>query len=466
VKEFLNQNQYRILTILLLLGNFFLLPITADEAYYFSWGKQISLGYFDHPPLIGWITSLTNTSTLRLPFLFATILFAMIAKEQVLGKLLLIPGVHLLVGGALPDTLMILSGFLVFHFFKKWVSASTIKNAVILGIMTAILGYSKFHGILLVFALAIGFWSKRGEWTLYLAIAITALALTPYLVWQSENNWVTFTYHFGERFHNTSIQSALAFLGITLLLWWPLFIFFNNLRLWSKSLAMMSLTLFGLGAYHGSVEMHWLLVWMWVIPELSVPNSKRIRQMTYVLVCIHGLFWIPQLRHFLDLELHFRPEIDNLDTQKNTVFLDSYQDAAVFEFRTSKESYSLAHPGIRLSQYNLRSYPFNGQEVVVYNRMGIGEKLGNSPFHFVEDTLYDLSGITYSWNSGGLKFDRDEIPIGYNWILYSYDNGQQISRNFICSGQIEPIFQRNTQAGQFLTLEKNWLPSGLWIPLQ
>ncbi len=189
---------------------------------------------------------------------------------------------------------MVLSGFLVLHSFKKWVSASTIKNAVILGIMTAILAYSKFHGILLVLALAIGFWSKRGEWTLYLAIAITAFALTPYLVWQSENNWVTFAYHFGERFHNTSIQSALAFLGITLLLWWPLFIFFNNLRLWSKSLVIMSLALFGLGAYNGSVEMHWLLVWMWVIPELSVPNSKRIRQMTYVFVCIHSLFWIPQ----------------------------------------------------------------------------------------------------------------------------------------------------------------------------
>ena len=181
---------------MLLLGNFYLLPITADEAYYFSWGKQISLGYFDHPPLIGWIMSLTNTSTLRLPFLFTTILFAMIAKEKVLGKLLLIPGVHLLLGGALPDTLMVLSGFLVLHSFKKWVSASTIKNAVILGIMTAILAYSKFHGIFLVLALAIGFWSKRGEWTLYLAIAITAFALTPYLVWQSENNWVTFAYHF------------------------------------------------------------------------------------------------------------------------------------------------------------------------------------------------------------------------------------------------------------------------------
>ena len=225
MKEFLIQNQYRILTILLLLGNFYLLPITADEAYYFSWGKQISLGYFDHPPLIGWITSLTNTSTLRLPFLFATILFAMIAKEQVLGKLLLIPGVHLLVGGALPDTLMVLSGFLVIHSFKNGFQLLHIKNAVILGIPDCYAWVLKIPWN--TFSFGAGHWIlvKRGEWTLYLAIAITALALTPYLVWQSKNNWVTFTYHFGERFHNTSIESALAFFEVTLLLWWPLFIF-------------------------------------------------------------------------------------------------------------------------------------------------------------------------------------------------------------------------------------------------
>ena len=466
MKEFLNQNQYRILTILLLLGNFYLFPITADEAYYFSWGKQISFGYFDHPPLIGWITSLTNSSTLRIPFLLATIWFAMIAKEQLLGKLLFIPGVHLLLGGALPDTLMVLSGFLVIHSFKKWVSASTIKNAVILGILTAMLGYSKFHGILLVLALAIGFWPNRGEWTLYLAIAITALALTPYLVWQSENNWVTFTYHFGERFHSSSVQYALEFFGITILLWWPVFIFFNHLRLWSKALVVMSLALFGLGAYHGSVEIHWLLVLTWVIPELSVPNSKRIRQITYVVVCLHSLFWVPQLRHYLGLEIHFRPEIDNLDADRNTVFLDAYQDAALFEFKTSKESYSLAHPGIRLSQYNLTPYPFNGQEVVVYNRMGMGKKLSDSPFHFIQDTLYDLSNITYSWNSGRLKFDSDEIPTGYNWILYTYENDQQLSRELICPGQTVPNVRRAINVNQFLTLEKNWLPSGLWIPLE
>src|SRR5260363_378202 len=33
----------------------FRLPITADEAYYFIWGHFLSGGYYDHPPLIGWL---------------------------------------------------------------------------------------------------------------------------------------------------------------------------------------------------------------------------------------------------------------------------------------------------------------------------------------------------------------------------------------------------------------------------
>ncbi|MEC8458094.1 MAG: hypothetical protein VXY91_01625 [Bacteroidota bacterium] len=465
MKELLSQNQYRLLAILLLLGNFYLLPIIADEAYYFSWGKHISWGYFDHPPLIGWITSLTNSSTLRIPFLFATMLFVILAKEQHLGKLLFVPGVHLLLGGALPDTLIVLSGFLVIYSFKKWLSDSTVTNAVILGITIAILGYSKFHGILLVFSLAIGFWSKRGERSLYLAIVVAAIALTPYLVWQSENNWITFTYHFRERFHTTSIQSAIEFFGITLLLWWPILIHFKKMRLWAKSLVILSLVLFGLGAYKGSVEIHWLLIWIWIIPEIPLRNSPIVRQMTYVLVLIHCLFWIPNVRRYFNLELHFRPEIYSLDTNMNTVFLDSYQDAALFEYKTSKKSYSLAHPAVRLSQYNLTSYPFNGKQVVVYNRMGMGKELSDSPFHFVQDTLYDLSKVTYSWNSGRLEIDHNEIPVGYNWVLYSYENGQQLKRKVICKGQTEPIFNRDTHLSQFLTLEKNWLPSGLWIPL-
>lgn len=34
----------------------FAMPIAGDEAYFISWGKTLSGGFFDHPPLIGWVS--------------------------------------------------------------------------------------------------------------------------------------------------------------------------------------------------------------------------------------------------------------------------------------------------------------------------------------------------------------------------------------------------------------------------
>jgi 4-amino-4-deoxy-L-arabinose transferase-like glycosyltransferase len=31
-----------------------LLPLSADEAYYWLWSKHLAAGYYDHPPMIAW----------------------------------------------------------------------------------------------------------------------------------------------------------------------------------------------------------------------------------------------------------------------------------------------------------------------------------------------------------------------------------------------------------------------------
>ena len=33
------------------------LPVTAGEAYYWLWGKYPAAGYFDHPPMVGIVSS-------------------------------------------------------------------------------------------------------------------------------------------------------------------------------------------------------------------------------------------------------------------------------------------------------------------------------------------------------------------------------------------------------------------------
>jgi len=465
VKEILRNNRFRFLSIFLLLGNAFLLPITADEAYYFSWSNELAWGYFDHPPLVAWLLHVTTNATLRLPFLVLSLLLVMIAKEKTLQKFMFIPGAHLFLGGALPDTLMVVSGFLVVHSFKKWANSPQLINAAILGVCVAALGYSKFHGILLIIALAVGYWNMRKQWTLYISIAIAAALLLPYLIWQYNHQWVTFNYHFSGRFALPSLSGLFEFLAIAVLLWWPLAVFFRQLQLWSKVLIFSALILFGWGAYNGSVELHWLLVFMWVIPTIKLPDSKRTRALAFVLFALHTLTWIPLVRAQLGLQEHFREEIGKIDSDEKVVFLDAYQDASVYELATGKESYALAHPGIRLSQYNLNPYPFDGEEVIVYNRMGMGQRYFEGPLYTVRTTLFDLSDLKYNWEGWTLRFESSDVPSGYNWILYSYKNGVELKRERLCHGAEVPNVSYQAGVDQFLTLEKNWMPSGLWIPL-
>src|SRR3569623_1440485 len=32
-----------------------MLPLSADEAYYWLWSKHLAAGYYDHPPAIAWL---------------------------------------------------------------------------------------------------------------------------------------------------------------------------------------------------------------------------------------------------------------------------------------------------------------------------------------------------------------------------------------------------------------------------
>ena len=175
--------------------------------------------------------------------------FVLLGKERSIGKLIFIPGVHVFLGGALPDTLMVITGFMVLHSFRKWANSRNLVNAVVLGVCIAALGYSKFHGILLIFALAVGYWHLRKEWTLYIAIGIAFVLLIPYLWWQMSMDWVTFRYHFSGRFGSANIYTLLEYLVAGALLWWPLVLFFRQLPIWGRALIVSSVLLFLVGGH-------------------------------------------------------------------------------------------------------------------------------------------------------------------------------------------------------------------------
>ena len=65
-------------------------PVTADEAYFLLWGRAPAIGYYDHPPMVGWLlaplAALPDSAWLaRLPALLVPPLTALMVRAALLG---------------------------------------------------------------------------------------------------------------------------------------------------------------------------------------------------------------------------------------------------------------------------------------------------------------------------------------------------------------------------------------------
>src|SRR6185369_10351623 len=59
------------------------LPVTGDEAYFMYWGFAPALGYYDHPPMVGWMFALSSLVSdagwwLRLPVTLLPVFIALL----------------------------------------------------------------------------------------------------------------------------------------------------------------------------------------------------------------------------------------------------------------------------------------------------------------------------------------------------------------------------------------------------
>ena len=65
-------------------------PYTGDEAYFTLWGRHPALGFYDHPPMIGWLLALLVRVSeaewvLRLPVLLLPVLVALLVRHALLA---------------------------------------------------------------------------------------------------------------------------------------------------------------------------------------------------------------------------------------------------------------------------------------------------------------------------------------------------------------------------------------------
>ncbi|MBI2603104.1 MAG: glycosyltransferase family 39 protein [Deltaproteobacteria bacterium] len=195
-----------------------LVPITTDEAYYAIWGQFLDWGYFDHPPGVALLTSLSQINgdiflNARAGVLLLSLVSLLLASrffgilklniaQWVLALLIFKFNIAGLIGGTLatPDALVITFWLLALH--ECYVALTIARYRwLTAGLVTGLGLLSKYTVVLLGPIFAIMLWKKDREafktpWP-YAGALVCLLVFSPNLYWNAQNHWQTFRFQMG-----------------------------------------------------------------------------------------------------------------------------------------------------------------------------------------------------------------------------------------------------------------------------
>ena len=226
------------------------LPLTADEAYYWLWSRHLAAGYFDHPPAIAFVVRFGTLLFGNTPFgvRFGALLLSLVSSRFVwltaqtllqdsnasalaclLFNLTLMISVETL--AATPDAPLVAASAAFLLALVKLSEGDNARWWLVAGIAAGLALLAKYTAFFLgLGALAWLLFSpqaRRWLWTPwpYLGGVLALLLFLPNLFWNAAHDWLTFAYQFG-RLTNAhfTFRFLFEFLGAQILLASP-FIF-------------------------------------------------------------------------------------------------------------------------------------------------------------------------------------------------------------------------------------------------
>jgi 4-amino-4-deoxy-L-arabinose transferase-like glycosyltransferase len=396
MKAFLRQHHKLVFYVSWLIVNLIQAGFTGlldDEAYYWVYSRFLDWGYFDHPPMIGVLIKLgyglfANPFGLRLFIVLmstATLMLIDRMLEKRDDKLFyaIASSMFILqIGGiiAVPDLPLMFFTALYFLVYKKFLQTQNLLNSLLLGLVIALMLYSKYHGILIVFFTLLSNPKLFLRWQTYVA-AIFAIALfAPHILWQYNHGFPSVSYHLFERnatAYKTSFSSEYVFgqfaLAGPLIGWLLLYAAFNKKPVdqFEKTLRWTTLGVYGvflLATFKGRVEANWTVcgfIGLIILAHQALIDHK-LKKWIYTLL-IPSLIITLVLRVYMIADLVPAKWLKKDEFHKTkawamaikdsakglpVVFLDSYQRPSQYWFWTGDTTMALNTTNYRRNNYN------------------------------------------------------------------------------------------------------------------
>lgn len=220
------------------------LPLSADEAYYFLWAKHLAAGYYDHPPAIAYLIAAgtaifgktafgVRIAGTLLSFVATALIWqcaAILLKDKAAGvRAALLFNATLMVTvemlAATPDTPQVFAATAFVWALAKLVETGNRRWWIAVGLAGGLGLLSKYSTLFL--GLGAFVWLVANpvarRWLLtpwpYLGAVLAGLIFLPNVLWNAEHGWTTFAFQFGRiAGHQITLKYLGEFLGAQALL--------------------------------------------------------------------------------------------------------------------------------------------------------------------------------------------------------------------------------------------------------
>ncbi len=365
-----------------------------DEAYYWVYSKFPAWGYFDHPPVIALLikagyaifhnefgvrllTIILSTASLWIvesliekknAFLFYAICGSM-AVAQIGGML------------AVPDAPLMFFIALFFYQYKRFVQNMSIVNTLLLGLVIALMFYTKYHALLIVLFTGLSNLKLFKQWQTYAACIFALLLFMPHLYWQHVNGYPSLQFHLFERNSaEYTLWYVLEFLGGQILLagplmGWLLLIAAFAYKPTSLSERALKFSLVGififflLASFRGKTEANWTIpsyIGLIVLSHQYLLTHLKLRKILYAGVPVTLLLVftgrvimmadLPPAWWIVKDEFHenknFAQQVQQRAKDRPAVFLDTYQKTSKYWFYSGDSAFALNTTTYRRNNYN------------------------------------------------------------------------------------------------------------------
>jgi len=399
--------------------------IHEDEAYYALFGEHLAWSYFDHPPMVALMTFLSSHlfsgilgvrfCTIIASCLTLLILWHLLGETKpdknkvllffVLTSSILIVNLYGFV--TTPDAALLLFSALFLLIYQRYLNNNSWKNALLMGLLMALMVYSKYHAFLLLGLIVLSNLKLLKDGKFYVACFLALALLTPHILWQINADFPSFRYHLSGRSEPFRWSYFLEYLPNQLLVFNPFvfgalvyvlckvpegmsyrtFLPIDSLRLKPRndmgrkaSVSMPSELVFERGlwfiligffvffwlmTFRGHVEPHWTAVGAISVVVLlyrkALVDNKLMKYIRRFVAPSLPLVLAVRIALLTSIAASFgfcqdRPRYEAIASEAGdhpVVFQGSFQQPALYHYFTGNESSALRRYYDRQTQYDL-----------------------------------------------------------------------------------------------------------------